>query len=527
VKTTKSPQIERALNPFLQKHAADVMGILHGFDRIRLQGTLRCLYRVEVFQEYLTQAKVLLKDFKSFVTRLTSDIRQRAEALAQASGRPFQHLKSCNINKEDLARDIAQRDGVREGLIAVFNCVEGCRTFRVYGNQQSRKLELRLEWGKCSHLYFYLQHPRLGFLHVRVQTWFPFLIQICLNGHEWLARQMTQAGLRHHRLGNRFTWIEDMPRAQKLMEEQLRTNWEGLCEQLRRTYHPLHARIAAPLRGLSYYWTAPETEYSSDVLFRNAAVLDRLMPRLMRHAIQGLGAEQVMRFLGKRCDAGFEGEQLSDLRRRQEGVRIKHWVNRNSIKLYNCQNVLRPETTINDPQDLRVFRTSPTHPDGPGSWMPMRRSVADLHRRAQLSRAANERYLAALATANDSKVLAEDTLPLCQSIRRDGRRYRALNPFNPDEAAWLKLIRRGEWCLKGFRNRDLRHLIFGPTSDLHARRRQAAQVTRRLALYHAHGLITKVPRTHRWMLTPKGRRLITALMAAHSATTDQLISLAA
>jgi hypothetical protein len=207
VKKTAPPQNERTLNPFLQKHAADVIGILHGFDRIRLQGTLRYLYRPEIFQEYLTQAKVLLKDFKGFVTRLTADVRQQAQTLAQSVGRPFQHLQSCNIRKEDLARAIAQRDNVREGLIAVFSCVEGCRTYRVYGNRQTRKLELRLEWGKCSHLYFYVQHPCWGFLHLRLQTWFPFLIQICLNGHEWLARQMDRCGMRHQpaSLGSR-TW---------------------------------------------------------------------------------------------------------------------------------------------------------------------------------------------------------------------------------------------------------------------------------------------------------------------------------
>ena len=156
MKTTTTPGAERAPNPFLQKHAGDVMGILHGFDRVR----------------------------------------QGAEALARASGRPFIYLKSCDIDQEDLARDLAARDGIREGLIGVFSCVEGCRTFRVYGNRASQKLELRLETGKCTHLDFYGQHPRLGFLHLRLQTWFPFLIQIGLNGHEWLARQMDGPGSR-------------------------------------------------------------------------------------------------------------------------------------------------------------------------------------------------------------------------------------------------------------------------------------------------------------------------------------------
>jgi hypothetical protein len=522
-----SPPTERTPNPFIAHHADDLLGVLHGLDRVRLQGTLRCLYQPAIFQEYLSQAKVLLKDFKGFVLRTTAAVRQQAEALAQSCGRPFEYLRSVNVDKEERARQLAQSQGVGEGLIGIFNCVEGCRTYRVYGNRESRKLELRLEWGKCSHLYFYVQHPRWGFLHLRLQTWFPFLIQICLNGHEWLARQMDQAGLRYRRADNRFTWIEDVAQAQALMDQQLRTDWVGLCEELRQAYHPLHERIVQPLHGLAYYWTAPEVEFSSDLLFRETSALERLFPRLKLHAMLHLGAEQVMNFLGKRYDERFHGEVCSDLRRRQEGFRIKHWLNDNSIKLYPCLNVLRAEVTTNDPADLRVYRCAEHNPDGPMAWRALRRSVADLHRRAQLSQAANERYLAALAAANDTTSLAEDALALCQPIRREGQRHRALNPFNPQEAAWLERLSRGEWVLKGFRNRDLRHLAFGPTSDPLARRRQAAQITRRLALYRAHGLVAKVSRTHRWMLTAKGRRLISALLAARNASTDRLISLAA
>jgi hypothetical protein len=80
-----------------------------------------------------------------------------------------------------------------------------------------------------------------------------------------------------------------------------------------------------------------------------------------------------MRFLGKRLDANFTGKAVSDLRRRHEGIRLKHWVNLNSIKLYNCLNVLRGETTINHAEDLRVFRTPETRPDAPKAWHPLRR----------------------------------------------------------------------------------------------------------------------------------------------------------
>lgn len=526
MQTKDSASTNHTLNPFLQKYQRDVMGIIHSFDRLRFQGSLRYLYCQSVFEEYLNQAKVLWKDFKAFATGITARVCEVAEQTAHAAGRPFAYLPSSRTSKEDLAREMARRDKVREGLIAVFRCVEPCRTYHARGNYRTKHLEMKLEWSKCLHFYFYMQHPRLGLLHLRLQSWFPFLIHICLNGHEWLARQMEQTGLRHHRADNRFTWIEDFAAAQALADAQLHTDWVAQCEELRRLYHPLHEEITGPLQGLSYYWTAPQTEYSSDVIFRDQATLDRLFPRLVHHAMVHLGCEQVMRFLGKRCDGHFEGEVVSDLRRRSEGMRVKHWVNENSIKLYNCLNVLRPETTIHDAEDLRVYRTPETRPDAPKAWYPLRRGVADLYRRAQLSRAANERYLTALAAASEATALAEEAVTVCRAVCRQGRRHRALNPFEQTDAHLLAVVNRGDWAIKGFRNRDLRPLLYGTAKTKQDQRRQAAKVTRRLALLHAHGLIAKVSRTHRWLVTDKGRRILTALLAARRASTDQLITLA-
>ena len=503
------------------------MGILHSFDRLRLQGSLRYLYCREIFEEYLSKAKVLCKDFKKFATGLTAEVCQTAEQLARSLGRPFTYLASSALSKQEEAQKIVLREDIKEGLVAVFRCVEPCRTYKMRGNYQTKMLEPNLEFGKCLHLYFYVQHPRFGLLHLRLQTWFPFLIHICLNGHEWLARQMDDKGLRYRKADNRFTWVEDFAVAQSLADAQLRTDWAVLCEELRRTYHPLHKKIAQPLNGLSYYWTAPETEFASDVLFRDQRVLDRLVPRLMLHGMLNLGCEQVMRFLGKQLNGRFGGEVVSDLRRGPEGVRLKHWVNRNSIKLYNCLNVLRPETTIHDAEDLKVYRTPETRPDAPMAWYPLRRGVADLYRRAQISKAANERYLTALAAASITTPLAKEAATVCQPVRRDGRRYRALNPFEAADAQLLAAVNRGEWALKGFRNREIRALLFGQPKDEKRERSQAAKVSRRLALLHAHGLIAKVSHTYRWQITEKGRRVATALLAARQADTDKLISLAA
>jgi hypothetical protein len=522
-----STSANHALNPFIEKHQKDVMGILHSFDRLRLQGSLRYLYCRDIFEEYLSKAKVLYKDFKQFATGLTAEVCQHAEQLAQSLGRPFTYLASSALSKEEAAQNLVRRDHIKEGLVAVFSCVEPCRTYKMRGNYQTKMLEPRLELGKCLHLYFYVQHPNFGLLHLRLQTWFPFLIHICLNGHEWLARQMDAQGLRYRKADNRFTWIKDFEQAQSLADAQLRTDWAAACEELRRTYHPLHEKIGRPLNGLSYYWTAPQTEFASDVLFHDQRALERLLPRLILHGILNLGCEQVMRFLGKQLNGRFGGEVVTDLRRRSEGVRLKHWVNQNSIKLYNCLNVLRPETTIHDAKDLMVYRTPESRPDAPMAWYPLRRGVADLYRRAEISKAANERYLTALAAASVTTPLAQEAAKVCQPTRRDQRRHRALNPFQAGDAQLLAAVNRGEWALKGFRNREIRALLFGRPKDAKQQRSQAAKVSRRLSLLHAHGLIAKVSHTYRWQVTAKGRRILTALLAARQADTDKLISLAA
>src|SRR5215470_12853789 len=211
-------------HPFIQRHQSDVIGLLQGWDRLRIQGTLRSLYYPSVMEYYLRRAGVLWKDFKAFATGLTDRVRQSAVALATKYQRPMIYLPSSRTNKEQIAMEIKERQQVRSGLVAVFSCVEPCRTWFARGNRTIKKLELKLHWGKCVHLYFYLIHEQVGWLSVRLQTWFPFLMQVCLNGREWLARQMDAAGLAYRRADNCFPWVADVSGAQALLDQQHRTD---------------------------------------------------------------------------------------------------------------------------------------------------------------------------------------------------------------------------------------------------------------------------------------------------------------
>src|SRR5256886_4537673 len=88
---------------FVERYQHDVSGILHGWDRLRLQGTLRSLYHAPVMEYYLQQVGVLWKDFKSFAVGLTDRIREAGAALAQKHDRPMIYLPSSRTSKEQIA----------------------------------------------------------------------------------------------------------------------------------------------------------------------------------------------------------------------------------------------------------------------------------------------------------------------------------------------------------------------------------------------------------------------------------------
>lgn len=518
---------------FVQRHAASVIGVLNGFDRLRLRGTKRLLAHVGGMMSFLSQEGVPLKDFKEYALAATDRIRRATERIAEAAGQAVRYLSSSRQSKEDLVARIAEENGVREGLVCILSCVEPCWSYEIHRNRERKEIELLGGWRKCLHYYHYHRHPQLGLLHVRVQTWFPFTLHVCLNGREWLARQMDAAGIGYLRRDNCFVQIADLAGAQALLDRQLKTDWPRLLNGLAARVNPAERELFRKT-PVPYYWSVDQSEWASDVMFQSAAALAALYPRLIRHGMQNLGSADVMRFLGRKLPAhqgvhgGFVGELVSDLKQRPEGLRIKHRLNRNWIKMYDKQgSLLRVETTLNDARDMKVYRPKEGEPRGQKAWRYLRKGVADLHRRARVSQAANERYLRALAAVEPTRPLGELTERLCRPVVADGRRVRALNPLSAEDARLLQAVNRGEFTLNGFRNRDLRPFLYdAPAADKPAARRQSAAITRKLRLLRAHGLIQKVQKTHRYLLTTHGAQAITALLSARAADTAKLLSAA-
>src|SRR5216684_7640098 len=194
---------EQPMHSFLQRFALLVAGVLHGFDRLVFKGKLCPLYSPEGMNCLLRANHVLYKDFKNYAYGVTAKVIEASLASqARALGR-YRYLKSCKIDKDEVAREILAKQPVKTGLVCVLSCVEPCWTFDK-ATTKDGSLTVRGEPGKCSHLYHYFIHPQFGWMYVRLQTWFPFEIQVGINGREWLARQLDQDKLAYLRSDNKI-----------------------------------------------------------------------------------------------------------------------------------------------------------------------------------------------------------------------------------------------------------------------------------------------------------------------------------
>lgn len=499
---------------FLTRHKDRIKGIISGFDRILFRGSLRTICYSQGIQAWLTSQKVLLKDFGSYATEISDQIKEQAQQYAQSLGRPYQYVYSPNASKEDIAREIIIKDKISEGLVCVLSCVERCRSFKfVRLSNKKNHCGLKSADRQCLHLYFYFLDKEFGLMHIRLQTWLPLTIQVCLNGWEWLAHRLQQEGIAFEKSDNCFLDIGQMDQAQKLMNQLIDYPWLPFLKHMAKIANPwMTARN--PLHLQPYYWSVRECEYSTDVIFKSDRSLQTVYPSLLDHAIRHFHSQDVLRFLQRRVNCNFQGEVKSSFKVRVEGTRIKHWVEENSIKMYDKQgSVLRVETTMNNPRRWRVWRRTTRKGKRCMAWIPMRKSIADIKRRAQISLGSNSRYLDALSVVGDSTPACKILDPLAKRLIQNGRSYRPLHPVDPIDSHIFSTVSRGEFLLHGFCNRDVRQILHpGSDSSPNTKRKACSQVSRQLGLLRAHGLIYKVPKTNRWRITQRGK-IATAMVS--------------
>jgi hypothetical protein len=459
-------------------------------------GTLPKICFAGGITSFLYERKIRIFDYPKFAEPFRNRIRENAEKMAVEAGIEIEFVRKRNFRKEDRVKEILASRGEQAGLVCIFSAMEPCSTYKPWHNKQTGKTYLIPDDGKCLHYYFYFVDEELGLCHVRVPTWLPCRLQICFNGHNWLAGQLNKLGIDYRMADNAFSHIADWQQAQRISNGGEAKRIHARLDESARRCCPIYRDFAT-----GYHWSVDQCEYATDIVFGKQADLQAIYKNLARTAIHTVKPDNIATFLGRKLSPQFEGEMGNRFNIRIEGTRIKHTMGPVSIKLYDKFGLmLRIETTVNDLTFFKHYREV-EHRDGSREtkWASMQKTIYSLPALRELLEAANRRYLEFLSTIEDPRAGRNKLDKLSQPVEQEGRRYSGFNLFDPDDENLLCSIVRGEFNISGLQNKTLR---------LHLPERSSSQVSRLLKRLRTHGLVKKVGHTYKYYVTAFGKEVV-------------------
>jgi hypothetical protein len=521
------------MKKLIERFSDLVKGTITGFDRIVFKGFILPLMSARGAMEFCGIKGILNKNYKKWMMEQSACLNETANKYGKEyCGRGIIPIPTWRIRKEELAHQRQESEQIESGLIGIWSCLESASSYRAHYCEKSGYPQLRNYQTRCKHLYFYFDHHEYGFMNIRLQTWFPYHIQICLNGREWLRRCLERQGIDFVVQGNKFLHIADYDEAQAVLDKQLDVRFANMLDGFIPIVFPMMHDILGP--HLSYYWTMWQSEWATDLIFSSPKALNAIMDSLLRHAHMTGTSTHVLRYLDRPLTsagkpyARSKDEVLTRVTDFNDGIRVRHWVDKNSVKVYNQQNNLRVETTINDPGKFRVFRHKKGQPpDKSKSRLPLRKGVMDIPLRAKISQEVNDRFMDDLSMLQDPSPAHQIIDQITCHQKQNGRRFRPLDPTGKDREL-LKSLSDPKFRISGLTNQMLRGTLSAASfGDKLTQKQLSAKISRHLRLLRAHGLIRKLPKQNKYQLTLKGIKLTNVLNAFLAASTEQLIQMAA
>jgi len=413
---------------------------------------------------------------------------------ADAGQIPVVHFERGQ-RKDDIAAEHRTRFTKAEGVVFIGVAQERASAFKarkLTGNERGVLFEFSRQSVAVNHYYFYIQDREWGPGFVKVGTYLPYPVRVCLNGHEWAKQQARQVGLGFTSLDNGFLACDDPDRLQAICD--------GLGPpDVQRFFDRWSARLPWPLTtvdrtaGYQHRLSIWQLEVSRTQVFDQPVQGRHFFETVIRENLDLGRPDRISLLFPKRITRrtpapthGYRTRVITTGIAPSLHVEYKH----TDVKQYfKEERALRTETTINDPTDFQSKKALETLPQ-------LRATGARI----------NEQMLA-VERVSHACSLSQDALALLQTPRQqDGQRIPALRFGDPRVVALLQALCGFAHLPAGFRNRDLRPQVAALLGrDLASYSRGA--MTYDLRRLRLHGLIERVPRTHRYTLTSFGLRV--------------------
>jgi len=478
-----------------KKYKKDISFELSCYDRIILTGTIPEISYSQGMTNYMNQNGHRIFDYPKFAEPYKEAIRANAERIAKEQSIEIEFLRKTCVRKESIISNIIKKRGDHSGIVHILSAMEACNTYKPWHDKKTGKTFLKPDTSKCLHYYFYFIDEQVGLGYVRVPTWCPFRLQVYINGHNLLASELRQAGIKYSMIDNAFDSIEDSVKAQELSDKISLEKLHRKLDEFAWLFCPVYKDF-----NLRYHWSVMQAEYATDIVFKKQESLQQIYNELVATAIHTVKPENIATFLGNKLDPRYQGEVGNKYNVRIEGSRIKHTMGSVSIKMYDKFNkILRIETTTNDISFFKHFREV-VHRDGTTSHQmaPLKKNIYSLCSLADNLKASNRRYLEFISAFDNKEIGRKRLEKVTASKNENNRNYKGFNFFSVEDMAVLMAIVRGEFNINGFRNKNMQKLLGF----------KGSKISRLIKRLRVHGLIKKANYSYKYYLTKFGKETI-------------------
>jgi hypothetical protein len=466
-------------------------------DRLYLNGYVPRLQRPEnlwwFFHEHRGDpvlSPVLLK-------RLSDAFVKKVGAFASRNRVPVVHFEK-GARKEDVARKHLARFKGPEGVVCIGVAQEKVGGFRLTLKGKRKPEQRRSGRPPCyqahraqlfvNQYYFYILDRDFGLCFIKISSYVPFGVKVWLNGHEWVKRQLEAQGIAYEALDNGFLSCKDAGALQEIADSLDAEDIERFFRKwLRRLPHPFNREDRRA--GFTYQLSILQMEVSTTQVFDRPLRGRQFFEEVIRENLDVGRPDRVQllfeRRVTRRTPGSFRTRVITDgvqpsLRFDYKHTRVKQY--------FKCNRALRTETTFNDTYDFEIGR-----------------SLGNLPRLRTLGRHVNHRLLSLERVAHNCAMASRTVERLVLPTVDDNQRAPALRWGEPRTMALLSALCAFMAAPEGLRNKTLRPLV-GGLFDPGPRGYTASRMSYDLRRLRLKGLIQKVPRTHRYVLTPLGRR---------------------
>jgi hypothetical protein len=427
----------------------------------------------------------------SLLGKMTDKYKQDVERFAKAEGIDLIHFER-GVRKDDVAVQYREQFEGEEGVLFIGIAQERATAFK--GRKKVKQGLVGFEYSRQSvfvnHYYFYLEDKEFGPAFIKICTYAPYAVKICLNGHEWAKRQAAKRGLTFEALDNGFFSCDQPPALQEICD-QLGP------EQIQAFFDKWQARLPWRLTaedrqaGYRYRLSVWQVEFSRTQVFADPVQGRQWFEAVIRDNLDVGRPDRIQLLFERRITARTPGYFRTKVV--QEGVNpsLHAYYKKTHMKQYfKEQRALRTETTINNSRDFGVGK-----------------DISNLPFLQQLGRQINRRLLDAQHLSYDCVLSAPSLERIVQpTVTNDGQRAPALRLGQPRVMALLNALTSFVHIPHGFTNQSLRQQIADLLDPDQATYR-AAQMSYDLRRLRLKGLIWRVPNSYRYQLTTYGRKV--------------------